>query len=266
MEPHGAGMETNTVDETNFDLGAVKRDLLDGIYECSQRGLHHTVKWLSELNFSIGHVKANPVRERPHDATDEEELDVYLVGKSYFDVKEYDRCAFYLRKCVSAKVRFLYLYSRYLSIEKKKLDAITDVNCPTNPEENEPLKDLCVTLKEDYGKGSLDGFGLYLYGIVLRKLDLGSEAFGVFVKSVIDKPMLWAAWQELTLIMPSKEKLLTLTMPDHWMKQFFLAHTYLELLCNDEARNIYRNLHTNGFSESLFVLSEMATIHHNKRG
>jgi anaphase-promoting complex subunit 8 len=37
-----------------------------------------------------------------------------LLGKSYFDCKEYDRAAFVLRGCQSLKSKFLRLYSKFL--------------------------------------------------------------------------------------------------------------------------------------------------------
>jgi anaphase-promoting complex subunit 8 len=38
----------------------------------------------------------------------------YLLAKSYFDCKEYDRAAFALLGCQSMKSKFLRLYSKFL--------------------------------------------------------------------------------------------------------------------------------------------------------
>lgn len=45
---------------------------------------------------------------------DARDLDAYTLAKSYFDLKEYDRAAYFLRGCKSQKAYFLYMYSRYL--------------------------------------------------------------------------------------------------------------------------------------------------------
>lgn len=47
---------------------------------------------------------------------DLEALDMpkYLLGKSYFDCKEYERAAFVLKDCRSYKSKFLRLYSKFL--------------------------------------------------------------------------------------------------------------------------------------------------------
>jgi hypothetical protein len=41
-------------------------------------------------------------------------MDALGLAKSYFDLKEYDRAAYFLRGCRSKKAYFLYMYSRYL--------------------------------------------------------------------------------------------------------------------------------------------------------
>lgn len=45
-----------------------------------------------------------------------EQIDLprYLLGKSYFDCKEYDRASFVLMGCQSLKSKFLRLYSKFL--------------------------------------------------------------------------------------------------------------------------------------------------------
>ena len=50
------------------------------------------------------------------------------MAKNYFDLKEYDRAAHFLHACTSPKVYFLYMYSRYLSGQKKKLDDSADAH------------------------------------------------------------------------------------------------------------------------------------------
>ena len=45
---------------------------------------------------------------------------------TYFDLKEYDRAGYFLENCSSPKCYFLYMYSRYLADEKRKLDKASD--------------------------------------------------------------------------------------------------------------------------------------------
>lgn len=255
-------MENNPI---KLDLTEIKRDLLKGITECSQRGLLHSTKWLSELNYSISHVKV-PLSEYTQSYEDcEEEIDVYFQAKMYFDAKEYDRCAYFTKSCVTPKPRFLHLYAKYLSGEKKKIDNMTESNCPPDPSKNKALKSLLTTLQADYISKKLDGYGLYLYGIVLKKLDLLPMAVDILLEAVHTCPLHWGAWLELSPLIPDREKLVSISLPDHWMKHFFMAHSYLEQLCNDEALEIYLNLQ-NEFEKSNYLMAQIAIAYHNRRG
>ena len=61
-----------------------------------------------------------------------EEYDEYLLGKSYFDSKEFERVAFHLDKVKNKKRHFLKIYSTYLASmnierkERKKEELIYD--------------------------------------------------------------------------------------------------------------------------------------------
>lgn len=251
--------------DIKMDFKVVKYDLMRGIYECSQRGLFHTVKWLSEINYAFKHIKLFPEELPRYTEDSEDELEEFLIAKSYFDMKEYDRCAYFVRTCNKPKPRFLYFYARYLSIEKKKLDNMTDTNCPPDPTKNEALKDLCTELKIDYYENKLDGYCLYLYGIILKKLDLPSLAIDIFIKAVKVEPILWCAWYELGKIIPDKNKIYSSQLPDHWIKYFFIAHTYLEQLNNDESLQMYNTLYSMGLENSTYIMSQIALGHHNRR-
>lgn len=60
---------------------------------------------------------------------DARDLDAYTLAKSYFDLKEYDRAAYFLRGCKSQKAYFLYMYSRYLVRQKGRLPFHTKFLC-----------------------------------------------------------------------------------------------------------------------------------------
>ncbi|XP_072379805.1 cell division cycle protein 23 homolog [Diabrotica undecimpunctata] len=249
-----------------LDFNSMKIDLVKAIHACSQRGLSHAVKWLSEINFSLKHIQLSKEDTAAISDDLDEEIDAYLVAKSYFDLKEYDRCSYFVKDCVKPKSRFLYFYSKYLSIEKKKIeDNMIDTNSSHDPTKNETLVELYTTLKIECFENRLDGYCLYLYGVILKKLDLVSVAIEVFVKSVIAEPMLWSAWFELGKIIPDKNFIFSVALPEHWIKSFFLAHTFLEQLNNEESLQMYNNFFSLGFQNCTYVLSQIAIGHHNRR-
>ncbi|XP_044751936.1 cell division cycle protein 23 homolog [Coccinella septempunctata] len=243
----------------DMDLRSVKIDIIKAIHNCSQRGLYQTVKWLSELNYALNDVKLKD-SEIPKYEESEIELEEYLVAKSYFDCKEYDRCAHYLKKCESPKSKFLYYYSSYLSIEKKKMDGMADTNCPPDPKKDDELRNLASQLLKDNVREKMDGYLLYLYGLITKKLDATSIAKDTLQRSVESEPMLWCSWFELGKLVEDFS-----TLPDHWMKQFFIAHASLEQLRNDEALQMCQSLSNKGFVKSMFLMSQLALCYHNNR-
>lgn len=193
-----------------------------------------------------------------------DEEDRYILGKSYFDLKEFDRAAYFTEQCRTPKVRFLHLYSRYMSGEKKRVDNMTDV--PPDPLKNDSLKLLCTDLRKDHITGNLDGFGLYLFGVTLKKLQLTREAIDVLVESIHKQPMHWGTWLELATLITDREKLESLALPSHWMKHFFMAHMYLELQLIDEGLSLYNQLQKAGFKTNGYVLAQTAIAVHYRRG
>ena len=64
---------------------------------------------------------------------------------------------------------------------------------------------------------------------MLKRLNLNDDARDVLVEATRAEPCHWGAWLELSGHISERSELTTLQLPDHWMKHFFLAHTYLEL-------------------------------------
>uniref|UniRef100_A0A8V0YMT7 Cell division cycle 23 n=1 Tax=Gallus gallus TaxID=9031 RepID=A0A8V0YMT7_CHICK len=250
------------------DLREIKKQLLSVAERSRERGLQHSGKWASELAFALEPLLLSELPPPPAlTEEDARDLDAYTLAKSYFDLKEYDRAAYFLRGCKSQKAYFLYMYSRYLSGEKKKDDETVDSLGPLEKGQvkNEALRELRVELSKKHKAQELDGFGLYLYGVVLRKLDLAKEAIDVFVEATHVLPLHWGAWLELCNLITDKEMLKFLSLPDTWMKEFFLAHIYTELQLIEEALQKYQSLIDAGFSKSTYIISQIAVAYHNIR-
>lgn len=49
--------------------------------------------------------------------------------------------------------------------------------------------------------GTLDAFGMYLYGVILRERDKHAEACAMLCASVNAYPWNWSAWLELQVIL-----------------------------------------------------------------
>ena len=109
-------LNLDDVPEISLDLGDMKAEISRVQTECCRRGLNQTTKWLAEINFAM---KTTPL---PADQVPAEELspgpdlDTYNLAKSYFDLKEYDRAAYFTRNKNSPLCKFLHLYSRSVSV------------------------------------------------------------------------------------------------------------------------------------------------------
>lgn len=244
-----------------WDLSKVKRDLRRSRRECTLRGLRHSAKWAAELAHALSEtVPAAPDDRRPEDDDGD---DTYHMAKAYFDLQEYDRAAHFTRDSVGGLSLFLHFYSRYLSDEKKRLDDIVEPITATEKGASQDLKDIHVELQRRFGE--LDGYCLYLYGIVLKRLQLRKQATDVLTAAIRAEPLHWGAWLELASLVTDRDQLAALNLPDHWMKQFFLGHTYLELQLNEEVLKTYDVLRQSGFARSTYLMAQTAIAHHNRR-
>jgi anaphase-promoting complex subunit 8 len=98
------------------------------------------------------------------------------------------------------------LYSRYLSGEKKKIEDVTDITTLPDPTQNASLCELGCELMRDHLARKLDGYGLYLYGVILKRLDLLREAVKVLVEAIHKEPMHWGSWLELAALITDRTK------------------------------------------------------------
>ncbi|XP_074640459.1 uncharacterized protein LOC141898459 isoform X2 [Tubulanus polymorphus] len=226
----------------------------------------HNNLWSAELLFALNEVDITEELKSLQTQDLVECDDNYILAKSYFDLKEYERAAFFLQNCTkNNKVFFLQMYSRYLAGEKKRLDETSDTIGPADKGDNEHLCMLRTELQIHHKDQGLDGFLLYLYGVILKKLDLQKEALSVLIEAVHSEPLHWGAWLELSTLIRDKDMLMNQKLPDHWMKVFFLGHMYLELQLNDDALQLYQKLLDHGFSNSVYIRSQIAVHYHNIR-
>jgi anaphase-promoting complex subunit 8 len=59
-----------------------------------------------------------------------------------------------------------------MSKEKKRLDNSPDNTMLSGNMHLKDLSELMSLLRDEYNQKNLDGYGMYLYGVVLKKLDL----------------------------------------------------------------------------------------------
>ncbi|KAF3340392.1 anaphase-promoting complex subunit 8 [Carex littledalei] len=202
----------------------------------------------------------------PSDDTDNDDYDSYLLAKSCFDCREYRRASHALRGQTGKRAVFLRCYALYMAGEKRKEEETIELEGPLGKSDsvNTELATIERELSSLHRNRSIDSFGLYLYGIVLRDKGCGSQALSVLVESVNSYPWNWSAWTELTSLCTTLDMLRTLNLKNHWMKDFFLASAFLELKMHEEALETYKRLLTI-FRLSDYIQAQVATVHYNMR-
>ncbi|KAL0271726.1 UNVERIFIED_CONTAM: hypothetical protein PYX00_008721 [Menopon gallinae] len=244
-----------------------KKDLEPTIIQFSKRGLIHTAKWLAELNYTLKDVKVDIEESTKEFSEDEkEERDIYYMCKCYFDLKEYDRCAYFAEKCKSKCVRFLHYYARYLSFDKKRVEEMTEQTCILDSSHTAVLSQLQRELAKERSENDLDGYCCYLYGVLCKRLHLQQEAIDALCESVRKEPLHWGAWKELASLIDDIRQAKTLDIPhSHWMKNFFLGHLYLEHQMDPAAIQVYWSLREKGLQNSRYIQAQLAICYHNQR-
>lgn len=257
-------------------LEDVRQDIYNGIIECNVRGLMISAKWLAELNHGLDITKTGTGQQTANSHTNlipypavqgisSSEYDAYHLAKCYYDCREYDRSAFFTATCESKVPQFLHLYATYMAKEKKWLDNLTDSANLNQSRNLKDLSDFLATLKALYAQRVMDGYMLYLYGVVLKKLDLTEMAITIFLESIHAAPTLWSSWIELAPLIIDRAKLSSLNLPNHWMRHIFMGHSLIELFLNDEGLKIFLDLQTAGFLNCGYITSQMAIAYHNMR-
>lgn len=269
----------------SVSLQEIRHDIQIAQIECRKRGLTHTAVWLTELKLGLDpdmlkksapSTSASSSSSLPENLLDamkncyidgiaERERDFYDVARNYYDAREYDRAAHIIRASNSPVPRFLYLYSLYMSIEKKRLDNTTDRSNLIESGQYRDLSGLMGMMRSMYSKQKLDGYCLYLYGVVLKKLDLKEMAVSILVECIKQVPMLWCAYVELVPLLAGKDEIYSLDIPNHWMKAIFIAHAHVELLLSDKGIKLFTEIQKAGFCNSTYIVAQIGKAYHNKR-
>ena len=242
--------------------------------KCSERCLYQSAKWAAELLNSI----VEPAEGEDEDESDASMLSIdgdkplfsltsndpdeaalerreapkYLLAKSLFDTREYDRCAAVFlpphptgglpgsnslkstpqksgrtkpdRKVravprLSQKSLFLALYARYIAGEKRKDEESEMVLGPNDGGQtiNRELPALAQSLEAYFSQNALSpsqGWLEYLYGVVLSKSKNEKAAREWLVRAIHHNPYHWGAWEELANLLPATNDSLNETIRD----------------------------------------------------
>jgi anaphase-promoting complex subunit 8 len=162
------------------DVKKLKTSLRQAVNDLNIRGLHFSAKWACEQLMGINDLIPNEHMEVPAMASQEKmssvEYDLILFANSLLSNGEYQRCANLMRnksKFISSSIgTFINFYSLYMAGEKIKEQSISEGSEKLNKiyVKNPFLSDLFHETLSYYNENRMDGFLLYLFGIIVRDL------------------------------------------------------------------------------------------------
>lgn len=196
-------------------------------------------------------------------AVDEPYSPKVVLAKSYFDCREYDRCAEVLVHEPSSLAVFLRLYAKYIAGEKRCEEEKEGILSPKdNGQPSREISEIIYSI-EQCEFHQTDPFLLYLYGIALRRQKFDSRALQVLVKSVNLFPYNWSAWMELRDCLDTIQDLekLQQQLPRHLICDLFIINAKQEFFqCNQELMDAVDMLQTTVLPQSSFLKIQQAKI------
>lgn len=197
------------------EVNSLRLQLYDASLKLSNVNLVYAAKWCTEaLN---GLARCTDLFEFPTPVLDDDEKKdqfSFMLAKTYFSCKEYDRAAHTLKDAKSGNAVFLKLYSTYLSIDRRAAgdtDELMSVG-PVKEEQvtgPESLRDLADALNGKLGtlvgeaeqyhtkEGKPNSFLHYLVGLIYAKKKKFLLAQASLLQSLLIFPYNWSCWQEL---------------------------------------------------------------------
>ena len=161
--------------------------------------------------------------------------DYLLLAKSYFDLREYRRCAHLLESLPpslsSPHHTFLRLYALYLAGEARKEEEQHEQpaggGSASSSAHNRELSFIATQLQQS--PAASDPFCLYLLALIFQQTAQPALALSSLLSSLSLFPCNWSAWLLLTSLVPDHHALSSLSLPAHFMRSFFLVHYFLEV-------------------------------------
>lgn len=195
----------------------LRKQLIDAQFILSDINLFQASKWCAE---AINGLPESDDSILPNfNQIDTTDYAKFILAKSYFNVKEFDRCSYTLNGCKSGNAVFLKLYARLLSIDKRTIEESEgslnlfplpiDDNQTKNHDQKIANKDLDKDLNSKLSKmiqeienyiasdAKPNHFLYYLLGIIFNKKKNYSFAQQNLIMALKIFPFNWSCWQEL---------------------------------------------------------------------
>lgn len=206
------------MENTKF-IEDLRSDLFDACQKLTNLNLFQSAKWGAEaLNGLPESKKILKIKEPELDENDILDQEKFVLAKSYFNCKEFDRAAHTLKNCKSANSLFLRSYSILISVDKKATeetdgslnlsmfksfqDSNEDLKANNNQKKklnnlNGKLSKVVHEINNYHSKNPENAFLYYLNGIIYNKKKKYTLAQRNLYNSLKLFPYNWLCWKEL---------------------------------------------------------------------
>ncbi|KAJ2445838.1 Anaphase-promoting complex subunit 8 [Coemansia sp. RSA 2424] len=187
------------------------------------------------------------VEEEKWRQLDASERDRLALGKSLFDVREFERAAFMLQGCRGPRAVFLRLYARFLNSERRAAEA-GEGSSDESSGAAAAVAEISAELVALDAAGGLDGLGVYLLALALKASGRRDEARDACVRAVRAFECNWSAWQLLAGLAGAQAAAVCPTTG--WVRHAFLAQALVAEATGDFAGHVAaleRAVGRNGF-------------------
>lgn len=197
-----------------------------------------------------------------------DEEDILSAGMASFRCREFARAARSLSACLSAKGRFLSLYSQYLASEKTALRDWNKLDMERS-QSAVPVNTSLLGLYETASsiENKRDPWILFLRGLLLYRLNRREEAIECALLSLQSYPWNWSAWDLLSNLINDGEELFSLLpilpmLSIHPLVHLFQIRTLntLHQPSENELGLCDRLLGPENFPGSLWIMSLRANV------
>lgn len=227
------------------------------IEELRDRGLYSGAAWLIELRESISAdasgldqsangasgkgMKVWPPAAEPARASTTDVSARFATARSYFELREYARCAHALDAVYrgDAKATFLRYYAQLFVRQRCAVEddeAVLGMN--SEPKSADPkITELCDELEELAAECGTDTYLDHLRGLYHRELRNDAAAAEAFVRSVSRNAYNWPSWKELVAICNNATEVsrIVASLPDSDMVHIFRVLALTELHKSDDS-------------------------------
>lgn len=252
----------------DVDISKVRTDLIECKKLCEFHFNKTGVEWATGLLVSISDLLPDASSLQPQEST------IFVPDRYYYRVKnllhlgEHQRAAFLVKNLRADIHKYAYYYSRYLSIEAERLSLSAESDSHSSGIIRlvcQKFSELSSELEADLKGSTPTSWLCYVSSLIYLKLNKQDQARDNLIESVCLNPLNWPAWEQLTSLILDKHHLKSLTLPSHWFKLFFLGSVYNRLQMYEEAHDLYTNILSKYFSESVYVLGEIAKAENELR-